>query len=156
MASGTLSGCGTPEQQAASNAARAEIEAAQSAIKGLPPNSHYTMFAEQVDAQAKNLNQVESPIEMNLRKALETPNLPPGDTAFITYQLGRSLLHQGKLADSEATFRKSIQLAEAMNPRPNDLLQANYRSFAACLNRAGKADEAKKYEQMAAALVATK
>jgi hypothetical protein len=153
VASSTLSGCGTPEQQAASNAARAEVEVAHQALKGLPPNSKYTMMADQVDAQAKTLNQIESPVEMNLRKALETPNLPPGDTAFITYELARSLLHQGKLADSEATFRKAIQLAEAMNPRPKDLLQASYRSFSACLNRAGKTEEAKKYDRMASDLV---
>ena len=148
LSSNLLTGCGTPEQQAAANSARVESEGAKSALKGLPENSVYGMSHAQVDQLARADVHVDNPIEMNMSKALESPGITPFDTAFFSYELARCQMYEGKLDESEKNFQKAITVGTAMNPQPKDLLQACYKSMAVLMTRQNKPEEAAKYDQL--------
>lgn len=91
--------------------------------------------------------------EEMITTALQKSDLTPLDKAYLEYQLARCQMFGGQQKEADETFRRTLPLIEALDPKRPDMLSAAYYGYSLCLDKQGKVEESRSYKAKYQALV---
>lgn len=152
----SLSGCGILKERMESNI----DDAFENVVSDLSALSLDNLSQDSSDAREEvgklaahkggNARKTEEAIKTALQKA----DLAALDKAFLTYQLARCQMFDARPKEADATFREALTLAEALDPKQPNLLEAEYYGYSVCLKRQGRTAESQSYKAKYQALSA--